>query len=110
MLGDERAVLAAEGLEPERGRLLEDDFDRVVVDSLDPVDVTIGPIVTAAVAGSAAYSQLNTTSSAVNGLPSCQVTPFLRFQTTHFPSRPSPPLSTLGMSAASTAARFPSGS
>ena len=41
---------------------------------------------TAAVAGSAAYSQLKTTSSAVNGLPSCQCTFFLRFHTTQVPS------------------------
>ena len=40
----------------------------------------------AAVAGSIAYSQLNTTSSAVKGWPSCQVTPFFSFQVTDLPS------------------------
>ena len=43
-------------------------------------------MVTAAVAGSSAYSQLKTTSSAVNGLPSCQVTPCFSFQVTDLPS------------------------
>src|SRR5262245_43943214 len=42
MLGDERTVLPAEGLEPEWRRLLEYDLDRVVVESLDPVDIAIG--------------------------------------------------------------------
>src|SRR5919197_1872613 len=57
-------------------------------------------IVHAEVAGSLAYSQLNTTSSAVNGLPSCQVTPRLSFQVTDLPSAASPPLSRLGVLAA----------
>ena len=67
-------------------------------------------IVHADVAGSAAYSQLKTTSSAVKGLPSCQTTPFLRFQITHVPSRATPPLSILGTCAASTGTTLPSGS
>ena len=37
-------------------------------------------------AGSEAYSQLNTQSSAVNGLPSCHLTPFFSFQVTDLPS------------------------
>ena len=41
---------------------------------------------TAAVAGLRAYSQVKTQSSAVNGLPSCQVTPFFSFQVTDLPS------------------------
>src|SRR6185503_1594105 len=49
------------------------------------------PIVTAAVAGSAAYSQLNTTSAEVNGLPSCHWTSFLSFQTIVLPSFDTPP-------------------
>ena len=40
----------------------------------------------AAVAGSLAYSQLKTTSSAVNGLPSCQLTSCFSFQITDLPS------------------------
>src|SRR5688572_22746402 len=68
------------------------------------------PDVTAAVAGSAAYSQLKTTSSAVNGLPSCQFTPRLSFHVTEVPSRATPPFCTLGISAASTGMRLPSGS
>jgi hypothetical protein len=67
-------------------------------------------IVHAEVAGSAAYSQLNTTSSAVNGLPSCQTTSLLRFQITHVPSRATPPLSTLGTCAARIGTTLPSGS
>ncbi len=64
----------------------------------------------AAVAGSAAYSQLNTTSSAVNGLPSCHCTPFLSFQVTVLPSFESPPFCRLGTSVARMGARLPSGS
>src|SRR6266446_4528431 len=67
-------------------------------------------MVTAAVAGSDAYSQLNTTSSAVNGRPSCHCTPFLSFQVTDMPSAAIPPFSTSGISAARTGTRFPSGS
>src|SRR5713101_10042853 len=68
------------------------------------------PIVTAAVAGSVAYSQLKTTSSAVKGLPSCHWTPFLSFQVTDLPSLATPPFCTLGISAARTGDRLPSGS
>ena len=64
----------------------------------------------AEVAGSAAYSQLKTTSSALKGLPSCQVTPFLRRHTTEVPSRATPPFSTLGSSAARIGTTPPSGS
>ena len=53
-------------------------------------------MVTAAVAGSRAYSQLNTTSSAVNGLPSCHLTPGFSFQVTDMPSAASPPFSQRG--------------
>ncbi len=67
-------------------------------------------MVTAAVAGSDAYSQLNTTSSAVKGLPSCHCTPFLTFQVTDLPSLATPPFCTLGISAARLATRLPSGS
>ena len=68
------------------------------------------PSVTAAVAGSITNSHVKTTSSAVNGLPSCQVTPFLRRQVTEVPSFASKPLATDGISAASTGTRLPSGS
>jgi hypothetical protein len=53
---------------------------------------------------------LKITSSAVNGSPSCQVTPRFSFQTTLRPSAARPPLSRLGISAASTACRFASAS
>jgi hypothetical protein len=53
---------------------------------------------------------LNTTSSAVNGLPSCQTTSFFSCQIAHVPSRARPPLSTLGSCAASTGTTLPSGS
>src|SRR5438445_629043 len=65
-------------------------------------------MVTAAVAGSAAYSQLNTTSSAVNGLPSCQRTFGLSFQVTDRPSRDRPSFSVSGISAANIGSRLPS--
>ena len=65
---------------------------------------------TAAVAGSAAYSQLKTTSSAVKGFPSCHWTPFFSRQVTERPSRATPPFWTLGSSSASTGTRLPSGS
>jgi len=65
---------------------------------------------TAAVAGSAAYSQLKTRSSAVNGFPSCHVTPRLSFQVTDLPSRATPPFSRLGISWARIGKRVPSGS
>ena len=68
------------------------------------------PFVTAAVAGSATNSQLKTTSSAVNGRPSCQATPRLRRQITQVPSFARPPLSTLGTSAARIGTMVPSGS
>src|SRR5512144_3236583 len=67
------------------------------------------PIVRAAVFGSRTNSQLNTTSAAVNGLPSCQVTPFLSFQVTERPSFATPPFCTDGTSAARTGNRLPSG-
>src|SRR5205085_11542342 len=60
------------------------------------------PVVTAAVAGSEAYSQLKTQSSAVKGWPSCHLTPCFSFQTTHRRSLSTVPASTLGTSAAST--------
>src|SRR5262249_952434 len=65
-------------------------------------------MVTAAVAGSAAYSQLNTTSSAVNGVPSCQLAD-LSFHVTDMPSAAMPPFWRLGISAASTGKSSPSG-
>src|SRR5262245_15912602 len=68
------------------------------------------PMFVDAVAGSATYSQVNTQSSAVNGLPSCQVTPFLSFQVTDLPSLARPPFCAVGISAARLAARLPSGS
>src|SRR5207253_7523571 len=49
------------------------------------------PLVVAAVAGSMMYSQVNTTSSAVNGLPSCHWTPFFTFTMIESPSRATPP-------------------
>ena len=61
-----------------------------------------------AVAGSITYCQLKTMSSAVNGLPSCHVTPRLRRHVTERPSRASRPLATVGMSSASTGTRLPS--
>src|SRR5215831_6403665 len=68
------------------------------------------PMLTDAVAGSATYSHVNTQSSAVNGFPSCQATLFLRCQVTDLPSLPRPPFCAVGMSAARTGERFPSGS
>jgi hypothetical protein len=66
------------------------------------------PAVVAVVAGSAAYSQVKMTSSAVNGWPSCHRTPGLSRQMTHVPSRATPPLSTLGTAVASTGTIVPS--
>ena len=68
------------------------------------------PMVTVAVAGSRAYSQLNTTSSAVNGLPSCHLTPGFSFQVTDMPSAERPPFCSEGISAASTSFMLPSAS
>ena len=65
---------------------------------------------TEAVAGSAQYSQVNTQSSAVNGLPSCQTTFFFSFQVTDLPSLESPPFCMVGISAARVGVRLPSGS
>ena len=59
-------------------------------------------MVVAAVAGSMAYCQLKTTSSAVKGAPSCQVTPFFSFQMTDLPSAATPPFSRLGISPETT--------
>jgi hypothetical protein len=67
-------------------------------------------IETDAVAGSAANSHVKTQSSAVNGLPSCHVTPFFSFHVTERPSRATPPFCGVGISAARTGARLPSGS
>src|SRR5262245_59296394 len=66
------------------------------------------PILGDAVAGSAAYSQLKTTSSAVNGLPSCQSTLGLSRQVTVVPSFDTPPFCTLGTSRARTGVMLPS--
>jgi hypothetical protein len=44
----------------------------------------------AAVAGSEAYSQLNTTSSALKGWPSCHCTPVFSLQVTDMPSGSDP--------------------
>src|SRR5215813_4605427 len=68
------------------------------------------PMLTDAVAGSATYSHVNTQSSAVNGLPSCHATFFLRCQVTDLPSLARPPFWAVGISAARTAERLPSGS
>ena len=62
---------------------------------------------TAAVAGFSAYSQVKTQSSAVNGLPSCQVTPFFSFQVTDLPSAARVPSSRPGIDSASTGRRLP---
>src|SRR5215475_9215662 len=50
------------------------------------------PLVVQALAGSAAYSQLKTTSSAVKGLPSCHCTFFFSFQVTDLPSLATAPI------------------
>src|SRR5262249_17808822 len=68
------------------------------------------PEVVAAVAESAAYSQLNTTSSAVNGLPSCHATFFRSRQVTDNPSLATDPFWRVGTSAARTGTTLPSGS
>src|SRR5881396_1729922 len=68
------------------------------------------PLVHAAVSGSATYSQLKTTSSAVKGLPSCQVTPFLSRHLTQVRSLARPPFWTVGTSAARMGTTLPSGS
>ena len=65
-------------------------------------------MVTAAVAGSFANSQVKTQSSAVNGLPSCHVTLRLSFQVTDLPSAATPPFSRVGISAARMGTRLPS--
>ena len=67
-------------------------------------------IVVAAVAASAAYSQLNTMSSAVNGLPSCHTTFLFSFQVTDLPSLATAPFWMEGISAARMGTRLPSGS
>ena len=67
-------------------------------------------MVTVAVAGSRAYSQLNTKSSDVKGLPSCHLTPGLSFQVTDVPSAASPPFWIEGISAARTSFMLPSAS
>src|SRR3989442_3833763 len=67
-------------------------------------------IVVAAVAESAAYSQLKTMSSAVNGLPSCHTTPFLSLHVTDLPSLATAPFWLDGISAARIGTRLPSGS
>ena len=64
----------------------------------------------AAVAGSAANSQVNTTSSAVKGFPSCHWTFLFSFQVTERPSFATPPFSRVGTSAARIGTRLPSGS
>ena len=65
---------------------------------------------TAAVAGLRAYSQVKTQSSAVNGLPSCQVTPFFSFQVTDLPSAARVPSSRPGIDSARMGLRLPSAS
>ena len=61
-----------------------------------------------AVAGSLAYSQVKTTSSAVNGRPSCHFTPRFSFHTTDLPSAATVPSSRFGIAAASIGRRLPS--
>src|SRR6185295_1961201 len=61
-----------------------------------------------AVAGSAAYSQLKTTSAAVKGVPSCHWTLRLSRQVTTVPSLDTPPFWTLGSSRASDGTMLPS--
>ena len=68
------------------------------------------PAVKAAVAGSLAYGQWTNTSSALNGLPSCHVTPRLSFQSTDLPSAASPPLARLGTSVTSSGTMLASAS
>ncbi|MET3345622.1 hypothetical protein ABIF52_006003 [Bradyrhizobium japonicum] len=62
----------------------------------------------AAVARSAAYCQVKTTSSAVKGLPSCHRTPCFSFQVTLVPSGERPPFALVGTSAARQGMRLPS--
>ena len=62
----------------------------------------------AAEAGSAANSQVKTTSSLVKGRPSCQETPCLSLQITQVLSLATAPVSTVGASAARTGTGFPS--
>src|SRR5262245_55995138 len=61
------------------------------------------------VAGSAVYSAVETTAWAVNGLPSCQLTPRLSFHVTDIPSFATPPFCSDGTSWARTGTRLPSG-
>src|SRR5206468_2400273 len=42
MLRNDHAARPAEGVEPEWGRVLERELDRVIVELLDPLDVTVG--------------------------------------------------------------------
>ena len=58
--------------------------------------------------GSMANCQLKTTSSAVKGAPSCQVTFFLSRHSTQRPSFAMPPFLSVGNSSASTGAKVPS--
>ena len=83
---------------------------RIVCESILSILVTgvNTPEVTAAVAGSRANSQVKMQSSAVNGWPSCQLTPFLSFQTTVLPSADRPPFSRVGISAARIGTRLAS--
>src|SRR5262245_14312215 len=68
------------------------------------------PEVTAVEAGSATHSHVATTSSALNGFPSCQATPFFNRHVTDVPSFEIPPFWGVGTSAARIGRRFPSGS
>jgi len=66
-------------------------------------------VVLAAVFGSATYCQVKTTSSAVKGVPSDHLMPGLSFHVMLFWSLAIPPLSRVGISAASSATGLPSG-
>ena len=89
MFWNDGAELADKGIGPKRGWFVEQDAYGKIVDLLNRNSRTV-PIVTAAVAGSLANSQLNTTSSAVKGFPSCHLTPGLSFHVTDLPSGDKP--------------------
>src|ERR1700741_3030469 len=109
MFRDDHAAGGDEDAGPGGRRLFEANGHGQGIDFFN-LHIPVSPIVVAAVAGSEAYSQLNTTSSAVNGRPSCHSTPFLSFQVTDVPSAATPPFSISGIWTASTGTRSPSGS
>ena len=82
---------------------------KVTADYIDGVltRITFGGAIGSTTGGNVT---LQTTSSALNGTPSCQVTFFLSFQVVDSPSGAIPPLARVGISAARTGTGTPSAS